>query len=230
MKRFLLDTLYPKVLDGLPVLGTPQELAASIRDGGGSAEEQIERLVRRHIALSSATGFVTGLGGWLTLPITLPADLVGVALLQLHMAASVAALAGHDPTLPVNRERVIGCLVGVNPEDDGRDIEQETIDRTALKVAEKGLNFVISNVGQLMSWGTKKVVEGQIKRRLIRGVPVIGGVIGAVSDGYVTAQVSRAARDTFFGGIEEPDDPTFPPSSGDGLPEGVVSPSTPSEA
>lgn len=230
MKRFLLDTLYPKMLDGLPGLGTPQELAASIREGGGSAEDQVDRLVRRHIALSSATGFVTGLGGWLTLPITLPADLVGVALLQLHMAASVAALAGHDPTLPVNRERVVGCLVGIAQEQDGRDIEQETIDRTALKVAERGLNFVISNVGQLISWSTKKVVEGQIKRRLIRGVPVIGGVIGAVSDGYVTTQVSRAARDTFFGGIEEPKEPSFPPSSGDGLPEGVVSPSTPSEA
>ena len=63
-----------------------------------------------------------------------------------------------------------------------------------------------------------------------RGVPVIGGVIGAGSDGFVTTQVSRAARDTFFGGIEEPKEPSFPPSSGDGLPEGVVSPSAPSEA
>lgn len=230
MKRFLLDTLYPKVLDGLPALGTPQELAASVRQSGGSPEEQVERLVRRHIALSSATGFVTGLGGWLTLPITLPADLVGVATLQLHMAASVAALAGHDPTLPVNRERVMSCLVGATPADEARDVSQETIDRTALKVAERGLNFVLSNAGQMLSWGTQKVVEGQIKRKLIRGIPVIGGVIGAVSDGFVTVQVGRAARDTFFGGIEEPKEPSFPPSSGDGLPEGVVSPPAPSEA
>ena len=230
MKRFLLDTLYPKVLDGLPALGTPQELAASIREAGGTPEEQVERLVRRHIALSSATGFVTGLGGWLTLPVTLPTNLVGVATLQLHMAASVAALAGHDPTLPANQERVVSCLVGVGPADPARDAEQEAIDRTALKVAEKGLNFVISNVGQLISWGTQKVVTGQIKRRLIRGVPVLGGVIGAMSDGYVTTQVAHSARDTFFGGIEEPKDPSFPPSSGDGLPEGVVSPSAPSEA
>ena len=230
MKRFFLDTLYPKVLDGLPALGTPQDLAASVRQAGGSPDEQVDRLVRRHIALSSATGFVTGLGGWLTLPITLPADLVGVATLQLHMAASVAALAGHDPTLPVNRERVIACLIGSGPADESRDAEQEVIDRTALKVAERGLNFVLSNAGQLLSWGTQKVVTGRIKRKLIRGVPVIGGVIGAVSDGFVTAQVSRAARDTFFGGIEEPKDPAFPPSSGDGLPEGVVSPPAPSEA
>ena len=232
MKRFVLDTLYPTVLDGLPALGTPQSLAAEARQAGGSEEEMIDRLVRRHIAISSATGFVTGLGGWLTLPLTLPADLVGVALVQLHMAASVAALAGHDPTLPVNRERVMQCLVGVGPADPARDAEQEALDRTALKVAEKGLNLVISNVGRLASWGTKKVVTKQIKRRFLRGIPLLGGFIGALSDGYTTSQVARTARDTFFGGIEEPSDPAFPPSSGDGLPDGVVSPSpsSPSEA
>ena len=230
MKRFVLDTLYPTVLDGLPGLGTPQSLAAEARQAGGSAEDQVDRLVRRHIALSSATGFVTGLGGWLTLPLTLPADLAGVALVQLHMAASVAALSGHDPTLPVNRERVVSCLVGAGPSDPARDAEQEVLDRTALKVAEKGLNFVISNVGRFASWGTKKVVTGRIKRRALRGVPLLGGFIGALSNGYTTSQVARAARDTFFGGIEEPKDPSFPPSSGDGLPDGIVAPPPSAEA
>lgn len=231
VRRLVLDRLYPTVLDGLPGLGTPMALAAEVRQAGGTTDEQVDRLVRRHIAASSAAGFLSGLGGWLTLPIVIPANLAAVASVQLHMAASVAALAGHDPRQAGTRERVLRCLIGAGPADPARDAEQETLDRFGLKLAERGLNLVVSNLVGAAKWGARKVAEGQIKRRLIRGIPLVGGFIGAASDGYVTTKVAEAARDEFIGGIPEPDGPHFPPSQGDGLPRDVVpAPSTPAEA
>ncbi|MCH7639364.1 MAG: hypothetical protein IH855_07875, partial [Bacteroidetes bacterium] len=95
MTSFLLNQLYPKAVAGLPLLDTPEKLAASyLRHGASRA--RAEAMIGRHIALSGLTGFVTGLGGWLSMPVTLPANLAGVALLQLHMAASCAVLAGRD--------------------------------------------------------------------------------------------------------------------------------------
>ncbi|HEX8297619.1 MAG TPA: EcsC family protein [Rubricoccaceae bacterium] len=228
VRRFVLDRLYPRALDGLPGLPPPTVLAAEVRMGDGDFDDHFDRLVRRHVAITTAAGFASGLGGWLTLPVVLPANLAGVALVQLHMVASVAALAGHDPAAPHVREQVLGCLIGIAPEDPARDADAETMDRVGLKLAEKGLKLVVSGALRTARWGATKVAEG-VQSRVLRGIPLVGGVIGAVSDGYVTMQVARTARDTFQGGLPHHD---FPPQSGDGLPSGVVvpSPGTPSVA
>ncbi|MEL6616555.1 MAG: EcsC family protein [Bacteroidota bacterium] len=235
IRQFVFDRLYPRALDGLPGLGTPAQFAARFDDEAYSPRERGEQLVKAHIALSSATGFASGLGGWLTLPITLPANVGGVALLQLHMAASVACLAGKDPEDDLTRARILECLIGASPDPaDGpvRDAEQETLDRVGLKLAEKGLNVAISAAASAAKWGAKQAATSVARRRLLRGVPLVGGIIGALSDGFTTRQVARNALDTFLddGGIPEPSD--FPPSSGDGLPENTPtpSPSEPSEA
>ncbi|MEM0961801.1 MAG: EcsC family protein [Bacteroidota bacterium] len=224
VRRFILDRLYPTVLDGVPGLGTPQERASEARLDGGTLGEQADRVVRRHLALSASAGFVSGLGGWLTLPIVLPTNMAAVASIQLHMVASVAALAGHDPASTATRSRVLKCLVGSSPADPGRDAEQETLDRVGLKLAERGLNLVVTTAVGAAKWAGTAVAKRQVQKRLLRGIPLVGGVIGAASDGYVTAKVAEAARDEFFGGIRQPEreSPRFPPSSGDGLPADVV--------
>lgn len=221
VRRFVLDRLYPSVLNGVPGLGTPNERAAEALAGGGTLDEQADRLVRRHIALSASAGFLSGLGGWLVLPIVLPANMATVATVQLHMGASMAALAGHDPASAATRDRVLRCLVGVGPADPARDAEQETLDRVGLKLAERGLNLVVSSAVGAIKWGAQAVAKRQVQRRLLRGIPLVGGMIGAASDGFVTAKVAEAARDEFFGGISKKD-PSFPPSAGDGLPSDAV--------
>ncbi len=230
VRRFVLDRLYPLVLDGLPGLPPPTEFAAEIRTTDGDFDDHFDRLVRRHIAMTTAAGFASGLGGWLTLPVVLPANLATVALVQLHMVASVAALAGYDPSVPYVREQVLGCLIGVAPADPARDADAETLDRVGLKLAEKGLKLVVSGVVRTARWGATKVAE-KVQGRVLRGIPLVGGVIGGFSDGYVTLQVARTARETFQGGLAKRHR-DFSPQSGDGLPSGVVAPSpaAPSEA
>jgi hypothetical protein len=80
-------------------------------------------------------------------------------------------------------------------------------------------------------WGASTLAKRQVQRRMLRGIPLVGGFIGAASDGYVTSKVAEAARAEFIGGISEPSSPSFSPSSGDGVPsDAVPSPSEPSEA
>jgi hypothetical protein len=218
MKVYLLERLYPRVLDGLPGLGTPESFADRFRDEEGSLRERAERLTRAHVALSGTAGFLSGLGGWLVLPIVLPANLASVALIQLHMAASIASLAGSDPHDELTRRQVFGCLIGDTAVSDARTEEEETFDRVGLKLAERGLNFVISNAARGAKWATEKAATGFVKRRLTRGIPVLGGIIGAVSDSYVTNAVADSAIEAFVDG-RGGDGGGSP--GGDGLPSNV---------
>ncbi|MEM6785303.1 MAG: EcsC family protein [Bacteroidota bacterium] len=209
MKTFLLNTLYPRALDGLPVLGSPQEFAQPYLDKVGPKRSRAEQMVRAHLAAASATGFVSGLGGWVTLPITIPANLAGVALVQLHMTAAVAHLGGHTLGDPAIQERIVGCLIGDPDHETERRTEDEMVDRFGVKFAEKGLQFVATQSWQLAKFATQR----SLTNRLARRIPLVGGVIGGLSDLYNTRVVARCALDTFIesGGLDVP-------HAGDGLP------------
>ncbi|HLA63177.1 MAG TPA: EcsC family protein [Rhodothermales bacterium] len=227
MRSFVLDRLYPRALDGLPGLGTPAEFADGFRNGAGTLRERAEALTRRHVALSGAAGFLSGLGGFLLMPVTLPTNIAAVALVQLHMAASLAALAGEDPADPAVRERVLACLIGEAPPETAKTTGEETLDRFGLKLAERGLNALVTAGVGIVGWATRQVATGYVKRRFLRGIPLVGGVIGAVSDGYVTNNVATAALDRFLPVADDDDDDRGGPGGdgtpgGDGLPEGVV--------
>ncbi len=196
MTSFLLNQLYPKAVDGLPLLDTPERLAAPYLRRGASRGRG-DAMIRRHIALASATGFVTGLGGWLTMPVTVPADLAGVALIQLHMAASCAVLAGHDLNDAKTRSTVVACLL--KTDGDPNSEREETLSRATVKLAEKGVRSIVKSS---IIW-TAAAAGRRIGGRIARGVPFLGGAIGAISDAYNTRTVARHTLDTFFPIVEE---------------------------
>ena len=192
MTSFLLNQLYPKAIEGIPVLGTPEKHAASHKKRG-TTREQANLMVAPHIALAGMTGFVTGLGGWITAPVTVPADLAGVALLQLHMAASCAVFTGKDLNDPDTKKQVVECLL-MRDEGDPNTEKEETINRVTVKIAERGIRSIAK---ASILWGASAAGR-RIGGRIARGVPFLGGAIGAVSDSYNTRVVARHTLDTFF--------------------------------
>lgn len=204
MTSFLLKQLYPKAIDGLPLLGTPDKHAA-LFSNRSSTREQANLMIAPHIALAGATGFVTGLGGWLTMPVTVPADLAGVALLQLHMAASCAVLAEKDLSDPVTKEMIVSCLLK-RDEGEPNTEKEETINRVTVKVAERGIRSLAKTA---IVWGASAAGR-RIGGRIARGVPFLGGAIGAVSDSYNTRMVAKHTLGTFFPTPEDADKETDP--------------------
>lgn len=201
MKTLLLKPLYDRALDGLPMLGTPAETAGRFLAGPGTLHERAEQMAGTHTLLCASTGFVCGLGGFLTLPITLPTNLAGVAVLQLHLCAATAFMGGHDPHDDEVRDRSIACLISDTDAEhlDERDEATEVLDRSAVKVAERGIRFLAEGAVGLATratkWTAKKVVTSQLPRR---SLPLLGGVLGGASDAYSTGRVAEAARRTFL--------------------------------
>src|SRR5688500_1535783 len=73
--RFI-ENLLDTGIDGKGPFDSAQKVADVRRAEKPDAEEAIDAVVRSHLKLAAAGGFVTGLGGFITLPVALPANVV----------------------------------------------------------------------------------------------------------------------------------------------------------
>ena len=100
---------------------------------GGEIDGAITSVIDHHIRLASAQGFVTNIGGLATLPVAIPANITGVAIVQVRMVAAIAHLRGYD--LDDNRVRtaLVMCLMG--GEQVARHIAEGTLPSSPMAVA-----------------------------------------------------------------------------------------------
>ena len=74
--------LYEGAINGIPGVDGVESLAQSYSTGRGSSDDDIARLINGQVAKAGAAGFVTGVGGILTLPVAIPANLAGVLYIR----------------------------------------------------------------------------------------------------------------------------------------------------
>lgn len=190
MQRHLLRPVYRRIVHGLPGIGSPEEVAARARARAADLESAGNRIVAGHIALGASQGFLFGLPGLLLLPATLPANLAGAAAVQLHMTASLAVLSGHSLDDPSVRDRCIDCLLRGNPGEETHDEATELAVRTTSKFAERGARWA----GERL---VRRSARSALRRIGIRSLPLVGGLIGGVADGWQTRSVARCALKEF---------------------------------
>jgi hypothetical protein len=195
MREDIFRRLYDRVNRGLPILGTPRELADRLLEETGTPRNAADAAISLATVLGGATGFMFGLPGFLLTPITLPANVVGAAGIQLHMAATVAALAGHDPDSGEVRAACLACLEQKVGREGRNEPEEEVAVRAGIKVLERLLRLAGEGAARGAGWAARRV----FLRRLGRRIPGLGGLIGAGSDGLMTRHVGRCARSRFLG-------------------------------
>lgn len=185
----ILADLYDRAVAGLPLLGTPDRVAGEERERAASTAEGADRIGRRYTTLCGGVGFVLGLPGYGAMPVTVPSNIAAVAALQLHLAASIAALGGRDPRHFGVRARCIVCVTG-NPEDGCAARRLDSVGgRIVEKLGERGLRYLSE---QATRW------VGRGARGGARNLPLLGGCVGAVADGRSTRTVARRARAAFL--------------------------------
>jgi len=200
-----LDLAYGKAVEGVP--GVPgmesaEGLAQDYLNDGGSLENRVNALIRYQVVKASTSGFVTGLGGILTLPIAIPANLASIMYLQLQMVAAIAHMGGHDVRSDRVRSVCYACLCG-NAATDVLKGAGITIGRKLTEQAIKQLSYdVILKINQRVGFRllTKFGQTGAIN--LGKGIPLVGGIIGGTFDGTTTYAIGRVARGIFVAGDE----------------------------
>ncbi len=79
---------------------------------GRTTDQAIKVLIRNHCLIAGSQGFVTNIGGFITMPVTLPANIGAAYLIQIHLAAAIAHVHGHDLDGEEVRTAILLCLLG----------------------------------------------------------------------------------------------------------------------
>src|SRR5579864_433836 len=192
-----LEWLYDKAVGGVPTLDGAGDLAARYRQRYPLPDDAIDALIKWQMAKAGTAGFVSSVGGVLTLPVALPASLASVTYIQLRMIAAIAHLRGHDIADDRVRTLALACLGGASIVDMIKDLGA----RLGAQMAHQALTR--------LSGESLKQINAAIACRLFAAtgiaapinltklVPVIGGLISGGLDAGVTQTYGKTAKHLF---------------------------------
>ena len=164
----------------------------------GDPEVAIDALVARHTRLAGVGGFVTGLGGFLVLPVALPANVLGFYTLAARLVAAIAHLRGHDLTQPETRMAVLMSLTGDHASQLLANAGVMVPTGRMTKMALRGLPVsTVAMVNKALGFKLLVGVGEKGLARLGRAIPLAGGVIGGTIDIAMIRSIASHARDEF---------------------------------
>ena len=195
----LIERLLDVGIDGRGPFDSAEKVAeTALKHARGDVEQAIKIIRRDHRQLGAVGGFVTGLGGFFTMPISLPANVLEFYLLGTRMTAATAKVRGYDLGQPEIRSAVLLTLIGADSDDllkkaglvaaGGKlsGIAFNRLPAPALMVLNKAIGFrLLGRIG------------GSTFARLGRLVPVIGGLLGAAIDVYMLSRIGAQAAEEF---------------------------------
>lgn len=195
--RFLMNTLgllYDKAVENFPKSAS---LKSDYYRSGDDLETAIDKLIKFQAVKAGSIGFVTNMGGIITLPVALPANMVGLFYIQIRMIITIADMRGYDIRSDQVKTFTLGCLAGEAIFDIVRDFgvafSKKIINQLIMKVPGTTLRQINRAVGfRLM---TKAGTTGLIN--LTKIVPFVGGAVAGTVDGIATARIGHVARRVF---------------------------------
>lgn len=195
----VLNNCYEKALNGVPkVSPSIEEFAKNYLDKETNNNKAANAMIKNQVVKCTTSGFLTGFGGIITLPVTIPANVGSVLYVQMRMIACIAYLAGYDLKSDQVQTLVYACLAGVAVTDvikqAGIKFGIKLTNATIKKIPGKALIKINQKVG--FRFITKAGTTGIIN--LSRVVPVVGAVAGGGIDYFETKAIANRAYKWFF--------------------------------
>lgn len=197
----LLDTLYSKTLSGMGKVSPPvTKMAGDYLDRCTDSRLACKKMIKYQIAKCTTSGVVTGLGGVITLPVAIPANIGSVLYVQMRMVACAAYMAGFDLQSDQVQTFVYACLAGVSVSEVAKQAGIKFSTKFATKAIEKVPGKVLTKINQkvgfrfLTKFGEKGIIN------LGKLVPGVGAVINGGLDLVETKVIADMAYKMFFEG------------------------------
>ncbi len=192
-----LDWAYEKAINGVAGLDSAIEMAENYKRDGGTPYEQANSLIRWQNTKAATSGFLTGLGGILAMPVTIPANIASVLYVQIRMIAAIAYLGGYDVRDDKVKALVYSCMAANSAKDVIKDVGIVVGNKLAINAITSISGKTIAEINKRVGFRllTKFGQAGVIN--IGKAVPILGGLIGAAFDGYSTNTIGNVARDTF---------------------------------
>lgn len=193
-----MDWAYDKAINGVSGVDSAEEMASDYLQGEGTLRDKANSLIRWQNAKAGATGFITGLGGLLTLPVALPANITTVLFVQIRMIAAIAKMGGYDLKNDRVKSLVYSCLVASSALDVAKQTGIAIGERVAMNAIKNMSGEIVKQINQKVGFRlfTKFGEKGIVN--FGKAIPVVGGIIGGLFDTVSTNTIGNVARDTFL--------------------------------
>lgn len=197
----LLDTLYEKSINGIPKVSKPiEEMAVDYTSKYKDVETAAKKMINYQIAKCTTSGFITGLGGLITLPVAIPANVGSVLYVQMRMIACTAYMAGLDISSDQVQTMIYACLAGVSINEVVRNVGIQFGEKVTVNLVKKIPGETLVKINQkvgfrfLTKFGEKGIIN------IGKAVPIIGGVISGGFDLAETRIIGNRTFKMFFKG------------------------------
>ena len=194
-----LDKLYSSALNGIPMVsGSVDDLVEDYLSKYETVEEAAAALVRAQVVKCGTSGFITGFGGLITLPVAIPVNLSSVFYVQMRMIAAIAAMGGYDVRSDQVKTQIYVCLTGTSVADLLKEAGINAGKQAARSAIKKIPGVVLTKINQrigfrfITKFGEKGVVN------LGKCVPLVGAVIGGGMDVASTRVIGKRAIAEFI--------------------------------
>jgi uncharacterized protein (DUF697 family) len=160
-------------------------------------DKRVDSLVKRETGKNFTSGFITGLGGIVTFPVSIPAALGASWLIQARMAGAIARIYGHDLDSDRVRTKIMLSMAGDVARDAMQDLglrlDNKLTQRAVDQIPGRALVEINKRIGaRLLAKAGQRIVL-----KFPRAVPVVGGVVGGALDAAVCRMVGKTAKSLF---------------------------------
>lgn len=197
----LLDKLYDQSTHGIAKVSPPIEtLASDYLQKNGNIDAAAKQFISYQIAKCTTSGFVAGLGGLITLPVAIPANVGSVLYVQMRMIACLAYMGGYDVNSDQVQTLVYACLAGISIDQILKQAGIKLGNKVVMAMVKKIPGEVLTKINQkvgfrlLTKFGTKGIIN------MGKAIPVVGGIIGGGFDFAETKVIARRAYKMFIEG------------------------------
>ena len=197
----LLDSCYDKCLNGISQISpSVAEMANNYLKKHETVDDACRAMLKNQIAKCTTSGIVTGFGGFITMPVSIPANVGSVIYVQMRMIACVAYMADYELDSDQTQTFVYACLAGVAVngllKQAGIKFGVKFANGLIKKIPGKVLTKINQKVGFrfITKFGTKGIVN------LGKMLPGVGAVVGGGLDLVETKIIADRAYKWFFKG------------------------------
>lgn len=194
----LLDKCYSGAINGIPGSKSCEVLAKEYLSKYADPKVSAKKFIDNQVAKCTTSGFVTGLGGLITLPVAIPANVASVLYIQIRMIASLAVMGGNNLNDDEVQTLVYLCLVKTSIADVCKSAGVQVANKVTLNLLKKLPGTVLTKINQkvgfrlITKFGEKGVVN------LVKLVPIAGGVVGGSVDFVGTKLIANKAYKVFL--------------------------------
>lgn len=179
----LLDSCYEKCLNGIPKVSiNVEDMANDYLKKHKTKEEACKAMLRNQITKCTTSGVVTGLGGFITIPVAIPANIGSVIYVQMRMIACAAHMANYDLNSDQTQTFIYACLGGVALNNLVKQAGIKFGTKLANGLIKKIPGAILIKINQkvgfrfLTKFGTKGIVNfGNL-------IPGVGAIVGGGLD------------------------------------------------